>query len=258
MHQLRARSLLVIAALTVVLLGATTIPAIAPSAHADEIDASTTTATLAGGTLFAGPMTPTSYRTAGGWRKEVTIGAPPGTGLFKRYWEMQWGTTTPAGSFWRLDPEGGGVWLMNASTGKIAGRVHTPWGYDRLGSRIPTRLTIGGLDGDYLRLSYTLPATRDRFPVTIDPHFTWGWITGTIYFNKQETALIGVGGGLLASMIASAPPPWNAVLALYSTYITTLAGIASASNQCIAVRSQPLLGSIAYLYSGSAGDGYCR
>jgi hypothetical protein len=140
-------------------------------------------AILAANTPFAGPKTQSSFRTAGGWRKEITIGAPPGTGPFKRYWQMDWGTTTPVGSFWRVDPEGRGVWLINASTGKIAGRVHTPWGYDRLGNRIPTSLTIAGLDGEVLRLSYTLPATRDRFPVTIDPHFTWGWITGTIYFN---------------------------------------------------------------------------
>ena len=25
------------------------------------------------------------------------------------------------------------------------------------------------------------------YPVVADPHFTWGWLTGTVYFNKWET-----------------------------------------------------------------------
>jgi hypothetical protein len=254
MRRTRVRSLLVAPLAAALLAGLVAGPRTASVAYADEVDASTTVATMTSHTPFGGTVSGSYTRTAGGWRQEITFNAPGGTGPIRRAMQAYYTTTTPAGTYWREDPGTGGIWLINARTGKAAGRVHTPWAYDRLGNELPVNLKVAGLDGELFLLQLTLPSTRDRFPVTVDPHFTWGWVTGTIYFNKQETALFAVSVGAVNTMVSFVPPPWGTILKVYAALITAQAGTAIALGQCVSVNSVGLV----FRYSGSEGDGYCR
>jgi hypothetical protein len=119
---------------------------------------------------------------------------------------------------------------------------------------LPVSLKVAGLDGEQFRLQLNLPSTRDRYPVTVDPHFTWGWVTGTIYFNRQETALFAAGTGLTSKMASLLPAPWGTVLSVYAAVLTAVAASAFALGQCVSMNSVGL----AFRYSGSEGDGYCR
>jgi hypothetical protein len=119
------RSLLLAVALVAATLAETVVPGTGSVAHADEVDASTTTATVASHSSFPGNISGTYTRTAGGWRREIIFNRPPGTGPLRTFMQVYYSTTTPPGTFWREDPDTGGIWLINASTGKAAGRVHT-------------------------------------------------------------------------------------------------------------------------------------
>jgi hypothetical protein len=88
------------------------------------------------------------------------------------------------------------------------------------------------------------------FPVTADPHYTWGWVTGTIYFNKQETAILSSAAGG-AAFLAAYVPVWGTALAGYSVALSTTAGIANAHHKCLEIKLPSL---VPHQYSG----GYCR
>lgn len=240
----------VVASLTV---GAA-VPASSAAAPADEIDASTTTATMASHTVYPGTIGATFSTTAQAWRREVVFNAPPGTGPFTRFMQVYYATKVPVGTFWKADNAVGGLWLINARTGKAAASVHAPWAYDRLGSRLPVQLTLAGPDSDQFKLSLVLPATRDRFPVTVDPHYTWGWITGTVYFNREETEAFAISTEAVSILAEIAPPPWGTVLSIYATVLNIVAQIAIADAECVALKSN----GVVFAYSGSEGDGYCR
>lgn len=189
----------------------------------------------------------------GGWRKEITVPAPPNGGIYPTVGTLDFTWRTPPMTFWRAD-DLGGIWLMSANTGKAVAHVNAPWARDRYGTKLGASMKITGLDGDGIRITYTRPSTRDRYPITIDPHYTWGWITGTIYFNKSETAKLAVGASAVLSLSGLLPAPWPAVVIPQATLIAYQAGIAQLNGVCVWVRSNSQVGS----YSGSAGDGYCQ
>lgn len=87
-----------------------------------------------------------------------------------------------AGHKMEADPLGG-VLVINNATGKFDGRISAPWAYDATGKALPTSFTISGDT-----ITQHVDATGAVFPVVADPHYTWGWISGTVYFNKTETA----------------------------------------------------------------------
>jgi hypothetical protein len=129
------------------------------------------------------------------------------------------------------------------------------------------RLSIGHLDkrlakdaaGRFLATAFTLIGTNltqhidtagARFPVTADPHYTWGWVTGTVYFNKRETLKAAASATYIGGIGAFAPSSFNVIIAAWAGWFALVASWAIENNKCLKIKST----GYAYVYSG----GYCQ
>ena len=146
----------------------------------------------------------------------------------------------------QLDALGGVLVIQN---GKWVGRFSAPWAVDAVNRSLPTSYSITSNT-----ITQTVDTTGAQFPVVADPHYTWGIITGTVYFNKTETAHAAVDSTFLAAIGYFAPPPFNVLLGLYSVYYSAVAANAVIDHKCLKVKSDTL----AFEYSGTQGDGYCQ
>jgi hypothetical protein len=139
--------------------------------------------------------------------------------------------------------------LISSPTGPL-GQFQPPWARDAHGKDLATSYTLTDSSGSGYVLTQHVNTGGATFPVTADPHYTWGWITGTIYFNKQETtmaAVLGGGAGFWTQIV----PGWGTLLGAYTSTLATVAGIAVARHQCLKIKLPAL---VPETYSG----GYCR
>jgi hypothetical protein len=152
----------------------------------------------------------------------------------------------PAGARLQKDELGG---VMLVKNGVMIGRFAAPWAVDASNRSLPTTYTVAGNT-----ITQTVNTSGARFPVVADPHYTWGNITGTVYFNKSETAKIAASAAFVAALGAFAPPPFNIILVASAATISWEATWAMADGKCVKVKSTGAIGE----YGGSSGDGYCR
>ncbi|MCD2158130.1 hypothetical protein LQL77_31040 [Rhodococcus cerastii] len=158
-----------------------------------------------------------------------------------------------------VEPQEGGSMTVNNDKGIPVGSFAAPWAKDALGVSVPTSLTMEGAT-----LVQQVDFTADTaFPVTADPSWDWGVITGTIYLNINETRLMAAGG----TAVSWLPTPftmWG------GRTIQVIAGGAAAVGKCVNFKvglgmggikllpGSPLPGGVGiqgiYYYSG----GHCR
>ena len=93
------------------------------------------------------------------------------------------------------------------------------------------------------------PSRHGFSGVTPDVKFTWGWITGTVYFNRRETKLIAAYGGA-AGYLASLLGPWGVLVGSHIGAITAVASYASSTGRCLKIKVPAITPGV---YSG----GYC-
>ena len=126
----------------------------------------------------------------------------------------------------------------------------------KLSKRVCTEIAAN--NGKTLKTSYkvsgnTITQTIDpntaQYPITADPKYTWGLVTGTVYFNKAETRHVAYGGGVGSVL----PNPYTQAVGAPSF---AWAGLAIELNKCIKLKVTPLLATIGapMFYSG----GYCK
>ncbi|MEV5874244.1 hypothetical protein AB0L75_08435 [Streptomyces sp. NPDC052101] len=140
-----------------------------------------------------------------------------------------------------------------------AGSFDAPWAKDAGGKPVPTHYEISGST-----LIQKIDTTADTaFPVVADPKYTWGWVTGTVYYNKKETKWMRNKGNALAAGLAFSSivggalgGPAGAVVAtgvtgIWAGYTATVASNAVSDNKCLKIKL-PMLK--AETYSG----GYCK
>ncbi len=151
----------------------------------------------------------------------------------------------PAGETLQLDSLGG---VLVVSNGKWVGRFSAPWALDASKRSLPTRYSITNST-----ITQTVDTTGAQFPIVADPHYTWGIVTGTVYFNKSETSHAAANSAFVAALGYFAPPPFDALLVASAGYYSWVAASAVINNKCLEVKSTGL----AYQYSGTQGDGYC-
>ncbi|MEV7603555.1 hypothetical protein AB0O91_39920 [Kitasatospora sp. NPDC089797] len=153
----------------------------------------------------------------------------------------------------RIAPDGRGGYDLLKQMGNAlvgVGHIDAPWAKDDRGKAVPTHYS---LDGNTLVQSVdTNEGTA--FPVVADPHFTWGIVTGTAYFNKNETRTIATRADWVGLIAPSLPFPFNTVVEAYKEFIKTYAQHAQQMNMCVKVKSNAQVG----IYGGNDGDGYCR
>ncbi|MFF5494564.1 hypothetical protein [Streptomyces aquilus] len=153
--------------------------------------------------------------------------------------------TLPEGATIRQTAEGGLVVL--GASGSIIGGLETPWAKDANGKAVPTSYT---LEGNTVTQTVT-PNADTAFPVVADPKWTWGIISGTVYFNKKETAHLAANAGFVAVLFAAAPPPFDVYGILNAANISRVAWNADSDNKCVEVKVPTFL---PHEYSG----GYCK
>jgi hypothetical protein len=170
--------------------------------------------------------------------------------------------TLPVGG--RMVPtETGGYDIVvpaTAATAISTGSIEQPWAVDAVGKSLPTSFSWDGQ-----RLTQHVNTAGAVFPVVADPHYTWGWVTGTIYFNRRETANLRNRFAVIAAAWAvvggfGAIPPAMPYAAAFATWMSAQSGaIASvASNaygdgRCMKLKIYGPAG-VPQTYSG----GYCR
>jgi len=157
-----------------------------------------------------------------------------------------YGVSLPVGEMLQLDALGGVLVIQN---GKWVGRFSAPWAVDANNRSLLTSYSITSNT-----ITQTVDTTGAQFPVVADPHYTWGIITGTVYFNKNETAKAAASWQYIAAIGAFAPPPFDVILVASASYYSLIATYAGIDNKCLEVKSDGL----AYEYSGTQGDGYCQ
>lgn len=142
----------------------------------------------------------------------------------------------------------GGVVVSNAD-GSWDGRISAPWAYDAQGRALPISFTVNGNT-----ITQHVDTRGAAFPVVADPHYTWGWVTGTVYFNRHETQIIAANAGWVDLVAPLAPEPFGTLLSAYAAYISEVASNADSVGLCVKVKSTAAVG----VYGGTDGDGYCR
>ena len=154
----------------------------------------------------------------------------------------------PTGASITPDADGGfDIVAQNRRSGPAIALAHiaAPWARDATGTFLPTRYSVDGTT-----LTQHVDTAGATYPVIADPQITWGWITGTIYFNKAETKMAAA-FGLYAAFWAQLVPGWGLALRAYAATLTLAARLAQARNECLKVK-------LPVPIPGSYAGGYCR
>jgi hypothetical protein len=164
--------------------------------------------------------------------------------------EFRFPIAVPSGG--RLEAQVDGTVNVIDAAGLPAGHFAAPWAIDAVGSAVPTSYRVAGNV-----LVQTVQHT-DNYPVLADPHYDWGWVTGTAYFNRKETRSMKtlsygatVAGGLCAAFAAQTLGAACAVSAAFYAQWNYVAGNAYADGGCIKIKVPPFWASA---YAG----GRCR
>ena len=106
------------------------------------------------------------------------------------------------------------------------------WAYDSAGNDVSSWYTI---EGDTLVLNIDLDPSLE-YPVIADPQFTWGTISGTAYFNRQETQdVAGTAAVVVGMLVPYLPPPFNGLVAWYVGTIGIWAAYAD-DDECLKIK----------------------
>jgi len=152
----------------------------------------------------------------------------------------------PAGTAMIADGKGGYDLVDNRyRAARTFAHLDAPWAVDAAGRSLPTAFKLEGS-----RLTQTIDTREAAYPITADPHYTWGIITGTIYFNRQETRDIAYSTGAATAFMSVLPPPFDFLFAGASALLAARAAIADNHGECLKVKSDPSIG----FYRG----GYCK
>lgn len=147
------------------------------------------------------------------------------------------------------DGAGGYLLLRTLAGGTAAqevGHISAPWAKDANGQPVPTHYT---LEGDQL-VQTVETASNTAFPVVADPHFTWGIITGTAYFNKSETKKLAYGGPVALAVLTTIAGPMDIVIDPILALVVAQAALAEHADKCVEVKTDGVVAQ----YKG----GYCK
>lgn len=148
-----------------------------------------------------------------------------------------------------LSPDALGGIVVSKADGKRVGYINAPWAADAHGKSLQTSYKVSGnVVTQYVNTAGAV------FPIIADPHYTWGWVSGTVYFNRQETRDLSFGLGGLAAAGVLLPPPFDAVVSSLNGILAAEVAIAENHGWCVKVNTKSQIG----FYSGTQGNGYCR
>ena len=127
--------------------------------------------------------------------------------------------------------EDGGVVVVDGDDVVVA-LIEAPWAFDAQGKAV-------GVSYAASANALTLKVAHDdstAYPVLADPVFTWGNISGTIYFDRDETDNLATTAIVPAAVFALAGP-WGWVLAAFTVEMVIYAETASRQEgTCLKVK----------------------
>ncbi len=85
------------------------------------------------------------------------------------------------------------------------------------------------------------PGSEDDGGVSTNVEHDYGWVTGTIYFNRHETFLIATGGAAAGLACGYLPAPANGICRVGATIYSTFAGYAYGYGGCLKIKYTPAL-----------------
>ena len=150
--------------------------------------------------------------------------------------QLNYNVTIPEGSILELVDDGS-IDVIDHN-GFTIGRFLPPWALAADGSRVETSYKLEGFT-----ITQTVESTsKDSYPIVADPEFTWGWISGTIYFSRSETQQICLWGAFAFGMMRLGAPIWawtvmGAVLTIAAGTIAIIACGIYNTGQCLKIKS---------------------
>lgn len=146
--------------------------------------------------------------------------------------EYRFGLEVPAGTTVE-ERDDGGLRVVGGD-GVVLASVAAPWAYDAMGRPLPAFQSWDG-DDVVVRVDHR----GATYPVLADPEFDWGWVSGTLYFNREETrnardavALAGLVAGACSHPACRVIAPIAGVLALAAARIYE-------DGKCLKIKIQP-------------------
>jgi len=67
--------------------------------------------------------------------------------------------------------------------GNAYASIAPPWAKDANGASVPTWYELNGT----VVVQHVDPSETAVYPIVADPEVSWGWVSGTVYFNRSET-----------------------------------------------------------------------
>jgi hypothetical protein len=166
--------------------------------------------------------------------------------------EYRFDMSVPAGATLVATADGGAE--VVGADGQVVAGVAPAWALDADGQPVPTRYRIEGTT-----LVQVIDHHGAAYPVVGDPKYTWGWVTGTVYLNRNETNKLILGTAITA-IITYGFGGWAGGI---PASVSAVATYHYNEGRCVKVKLRPLstkglftweLGS----YGGSHAGGYCR
>lgn len=155
----------------------------------------------------------------------------------------------PAGSELTPNDEAGYDIVKGSGHGGkfVLGKIDAPWAKDAQGRDVPTSYKLEGT-------TLVQEVTTDKntaYPVVADPKWTWGIVSGTVYFNKQETRHMAGNASFVAAAFAFAPPPFNVYGVLNAANIARVGSNSASDGKCVKVK-------VPTFWPDSYTGGYCK
>ncbi len=100
-----------------------------------------------------------------------------------------------------LIPLDGGQVVVVDSESIAVSVIEAPWAFDAAGNSVKTFYSIAG---NILTLNVAHDDST-AYPVLADPVFTWGNVSGTVYFSRSETLNISIVGAIPIAVFLALP-----------------------------------------------------
>jgi hypothetical protein len=132
------------------------------------------------------------------------------------------------------------------AAGFSVGSIAAPWAKDATGQAVPTRYSLNGSE----LVQTVQPGSNVQYPIVADPRYTWGYVSGTVYYNRSETrnmktasAAATAAAGICAFFGAeTAGAACVLSAAVYGQWLY-VAGNAYGDGKCLKIKAPPFWGS---------------
>ena len=122
---------------------------------------------------------------------------------------------------YKLFPMHDGRVAIADTDGVVAAVIEAPWAYDASGSAISASYTTSD---NVLTLNVAHDGST-VYPVLADPVFTWGYLSGTVYFDRTETLDVAELSLIPIAVFLILPEPVTTLIALQAAHDYRLGGV---------------------------------